>query len=841
MPPQRKEFFSKRDTSTPHNTTRWSMPCIGIGLLASPEDPPPVDRTLFFPQSQAYSHSVPQLCPPIKGDCPSDHKWMFARSHATCGTQVSSPPLRRIARPRSTDGCTANITSSTQCNHLPVSATRAPIKGMARERTDRWRVATCISPFSVVFLEGETQEPATEPRAAQHAGICSNPQQRVASNSCLRGLNAAYSLRFLLLLAGIERNPGPPKTCNGCNSQMKNANHLKCSKRCLNVCHKQAWCSGISRSCTEQNTWTCSTHDPLYANYLANRPSRSVSGVPNKQCPKPNCGKNLKSNPVVCNGCNQGFHQLCSGLNRYELVRRRPTWKCPPCKDGVTPTTATTEQPADEQTNQPHPNDLTGHPCIKCKNRLVPGYLNCKTCKKGCHQKKECSGLNTRGACEKAAKGNFWECHFCTVKNRPPDNPPKDSNDISEKSEPRRKSKLKRPLRILQWNAEGVNTKMDELQCFLQDYNIDIAMIQESKFMEEKSRSPVIKGYSLVRADRKGAKFTGGGLLTFIGTDIDFKPYGHSQRDAVELLSVGIQQSKNKWLTLNNFYIPDGTMDLSWIPTEENTIYARDFNGHSQLWDNIQPEDTRGGEILDWMLDNDLTCLNDGSPTRVNRGTGGLSTPDITFISRNLSTKVKWHVVEDTDMGSDHSPIVIEVSDAVPQTITSTPLRTRWSRKKADWAAYREEVENNLHNVSDSSMTNMVRSFTNIMIEAGKKHVGKTKPTKSKFAMNPKVKALVKKRNRLRKEVSTKRVEWIQAARDVREAREEAKVEAWSEFVETLETDPDSGKVWRVIRSLDGIPDGAAPNEALCHKGKTITSNKSKGQKQIRSQNIMQK
>ena len=63
------------------------------------------------------------------------------------------------------------------------------------------------------------------------------------------------------------------------------------------------------------------------------------------------------------------------------------------------------------------------------------------------------------------------------------------------------------------------------------------------------------------------------------------------------------------------------------------------------------------------MLDNDLSYLNDGFPTRVNRGTAGLSTPDITFVTPSLSTKTKWNVVEETDMGSDHLPIVIEVSD----------------------------------------------------------------------------------------------------------------------------------------------------------------------------------
>ena len=95
--------------------------------------------------------------------------------------------------------------------------------------------------------------------------------------------------------------------------------------------------------------------------------------------------------------------------------------------------------------------------------------------------------------------------------------------------------------------------------------------------------------------------------------------------------------------------------------------------------------------------------------------------------------------------------------------------------------------------------------------------------------MNPKVKALVKKRNQLRKQVSTKRTEWIEAAQEVRIAREEAKQEAWTDFVETLEEDDDVSKVWRTIKSLDeSTPSCTASNQALSHKGKTITTSKAK-------------
>ena len=269
--------------------------------------------------------------------------------------------------------------------------------------------------------------------------------------------------------------------------------------------------------------------------------------------------------------------------------------------------------------------------------------------------------------------------------------------DITGKSEPKPVNQLNRPLRILQWNAGSLSAKIDELRCFLVDFKIDIALIQET-WLTEKSATPKIKGYIPVRGDRKHAEYPGGGLITYIRGDefnpgIGFKPNGHCQQEAVEVISVSVQQSQKKWLTINNIYIPRGEMDLSFIPMKDNTIHAGDFNAHSKLWDDEQPEDQRGDEIVDWMLENDLVCQNDGSPTRVNRGTGGLSTPDCTFVTRDLGEKVKWESIDDNDMGSDHAPIVIEVSCGEFKTISNTPLRTRWKRKGINWNAFREEVE----------------------------------------------------------------------------------------------------------------------------------------------------
>ena len=88
-----------------------------------------------------------------------------------------------------------------------------------------------------------------------------------------------------------------------------------------------------------------------------------------------------------------------------------------------------------------------------------------------------------------------------------------------------------------------------------------------------------------------------------IKENIVFKENGHCQRGDVELLSVSVHQSGKKWLSVNNIYIPPrGEMDLSWIPVETNCIFAGDFNGHSKVWDDIQPHDARGDSLVPGCL-----------------------------------------------------------------------------------------------------------------------------------------------------------------------------------------------------------------------------------------------
>ena len=92
------------------------------------------------------------------------------------------------------------------------------------------------------------------------------------------------------------------------------------------------------------------------------------------------------------------------------------------------------------------------------------------------------------------------------------------------------------------------------------------------------------------------------------------------EKAGMEILSIRIKATKSSWLDLYNVYLPNTatqhiSFDPSLIKPSPSSLFFGDLNGHSQMWDPIQPQNQCGDEILDWILNNDLRILNDGSAT----------------------------------------------------------------------------------------------------------------------------------------------------------------------------------------------------------------------------------
>ena len=224
----------------------------------------------------------------------------------------------------------------------------------------------------------------------------------------------------------------------------------------------------------------------------------------------------------------------------------------------------------------------------------------------------------------------------------------------------------KQILSVLQWNAESITTKVTELADRLTSDDIDVAVIQESH-LQEGRKTPFIEGYAPVRADRIAAKH--GGLLAYVKKSLVMEEIGCVAIEATEVSMFRVRLSKNKWVHISNVYIPPENskgqdsikLRTDAIPAMRSSLICGDFNAHSMLWDEHVPQDARGESLVDWVFDNNLSILNNGDSTRVNRTTGNVSTPDVTMCGSDWLGKVEW-CVADPIGSSDHLPVIITIN-----------------------------------------------------------------------------------------------------------------------------------------------------------------------------------
>ena len=424
----------------------------------------------------------------------------------------------------------------------------------------------------------------------------------------------------------------------------------------------------------------------------------------------------------------------------------------------------------------------------------------------------------------------------------------------------------KSSLRILQWNADGISPKANELRLRLKEDDYDICLIQETK-LRAHQKTPRMEGYASIRQDRP-AQNGGGGLLSYIKDTLIFERVQESSRNGTEASTFRVKLGKRKWATVCNIYCPPvrphsshrASLETDTLPATPDAIILGDFNAHNLLWDSSQPEDDRGETLLDWTIKHDLTIMNDGSHTRINtkarqrtdpstsgsssasvnpvsgsqdqphgESSDGTSAPDVSICGSTWHRNFSWCTVEGIG-SSDHWPIAVTITVAVSHGSVFKG-RPKWRASGVDWEAFRSQTELNIEAISPvpDDICTMVAEFNKALIDAGHRCVGLVRPGKrTKTWVNPEVREALRKRNRLRHKLSTHRKEWMEACKEVQDLISQAKTNAWREVLDDASNVKDDSKMWRIIRGLNGSLETNSPNEAMSYKGHIITSNKRK-------------
>jgi hypothetical protein len=140
------------------------------------------------------------------------------------------------------------------------------------------------------------------------------------------------------------------------------------------------------------------------------------------------------------------------------------------------------------------------------------------------------------------------------------------------------------------------------------------------------------------------------------------------------------------------------------IPATQHLL-GGNFNAHSPLWDDSQPRDGWETILEQWVMDNDLTSLNDGCGTRINCGTNWKRLPI---------------------RGSDHFPLLCKVNVTFSHLV-ELDSKLKWDWRNANWENFQKEVDQTVSYVRPRdlrwSLKKRVTFFGEAILEAAKNHV----------------------------------------------------------------------------------------------------------------------
>ncbi|GFX78670.1 hypothetical protein TNCV_31101 [Trichonephila clavipes] len=283
-----------------------------------------------------------------------------------------------------------------------------------------------------------------------------------------------------------------------------------------------------------------------------------------------------------------------------------------------------------------------------------------------------------------------------------------------------------RTVNFLQLNINGTQKKCAELSDILNENNIHVACLQETRLNSKLHFN--VKGYATIRKDRVSG--AGGGIAFLVKTPeikyIEILPTSNTS-SSTEAQAINILLS-NDTITLVNVYHPDNSpidtnilQDLASTSADTKMIWG-DFNARSPSW-GCKILDSKGDQLEDLADDLNLTILNTGENTYVSKTNGTALALDIFAISYASANNAHWKVLDAAI--SDHFPVLTTLP-----IVQEPTTQEKWSRKfrKANWDGFTQELENLCSDLpKHNDAEKLLRLFTSCIKKAAKHHIPRGK------------------------------------------------------------------------------------------------------------------
>ena len=377
---------------------------------------------------------------------------------------------------------------------------------------------------------------------------------------------------------------------------------------------------------------------------------------------------------------------------------------------------------------------------------------------------------------------------------------------------------------MLQWNARslyGYDMRHKKFYDFLLTFKVlpEVVCIQETWNPQDKKKLRFM-GYKEPVSYRRNDQ-QGGGVATFIreGLDSEEIPYKHKNKH----LEVSIVRifGNNKNVDIINLYtngkhlISQGDFEHILTLVGKHFIIVGDFNIHDSLWDTeyLGSETAAGKEFNQFVEENDLVILNDGTGTYLSPVSNQLSALDLTLTTRHVSKNYHWYVHQDC-LGSDHYPIISKFNYQCKSVLQSQ--QPRWKLNSANWVLFRKLTSKLQLDYNGKTIEECNELFNSALLDVCSKTIPQTKPMfKGKRRHLPwwddECTLAVKAKRRAyklwrRHKTEQLKVEYKTLRSKCKETLDKAQKTKFQELISKLNHKTTSKELWGLISRFNGKP-----------------------------------
>lgn len=396
-------------------------------------------------------------------------------------------------------------------------------------------------------------------------------------------------------------------------------------------------------------------------------------------------------------------------------------------------------------------------------------------------------------------------------------------------------------LRIMQLNLNGLRARQTELRHYLDTNKYDVLCFQETRLYPG-VRDICFSGYTCFRRDRPGVIPTGagGGVAIYVRDELACQKLDLTFDD-FETIAVSLSLRNGTKLAVASVYIPPGNalepvtyQTLLREISHRSVLLCGDFNAYNTAWGSVR-SNARGERLLQFIEDDGLCLLNDGTPTFVH-GSGTMTCLDLSIATPNVATHCVWQVVLDQTLGSDHRIVDITYKGQVKRGEVSG--KPKWIISKADWKSFKLNcLQWNEDDIKSADVDEFANNVTMALMVAANDSIPRTsgkpracpKPWWSDAcdkAVRQRKKALRRIQRHLTPETNKA---YREAKENARNVINEARTSHWQTFCESLNDRSQIKEVWSKVKSMNGsgkhtkIP-------VLTYKGSTAEDDEQKAE-----------